>query len=89
MFVSTLSRASHARSIATDDGRVPPTKQVCVRVLYRILEGKRAGAAARLAIVQVSSQPRHRHKVVTEIIFASVSMTLLPQQGHNLGRMTG
>jgi hypothetical protein len=56
--------------------------------LYRIVEGKRAGDV-RLAIVQVSSQPRHRHKVVTEISFASVSMTLLPQNGHNIGRMTG
>jgi hypothetical protein len=41
-----------------------------------------------LAIVQVSSHPRQRHKVVTLMTFARVSTALLLQNGHIVGRVT-
>jgi hypothetical protein len=49
----------------------------------------RGKEAARPAIVHVSSHPRHRQSVFTEMIFASVSTALLLQNGHTVGRATG
>ena len=49
----------------------------------------RLASAARLAIVQVPSQWRHRQKVSTVMTFASVSTALLLQNGHSVGRLTG
>jgi hypothetical protein len=42
----------------------------------------------RLAIVHVPSQLRHRQNVVTVMTFASVSKTVLLQNGHAVGRST-
>jgi hypothetical protein len=50
------------------------------------VERERAVDAARLAIVHVSSHSRQRHKVLTVMVLASVSIRLPWQNGQAIGR---
>ncbi len=74
---------------APDRDRDGGTANHCRRasVVSQRLEGERAGDA-RLAMVHVSSHSRQRHKVMTVIVFASVSTRLPWQNGHAVGRLT-
>ena len=48
---------------------------------------RRAGEGLRLAIVHVRSHSRQRQHVVTVMTLANVSMALLSQNGHAVGRL--
>jgi hypothetical protein len=61
---------------------------VSCALAYLQVESERAGDAARLAIVHVSSHSRQRHKVVTVMVLAIVSTRLPWQNGHVVGRVT-
>lgn len=57
------------------------------RVASQRLEDERV-VDARPAIVQVPSHSRQRHKVVTVMVLANVSIRLPWQNGHAVGRST-
>jgi hypothetical protein len=52
------------------------------------VKGERDVDAARLAIVHVAPHSRQRHKVMTVIVLASVSIRLPWQNGHAVGLLS-